>query len=760
VAVVDAYDDPTAESDLAVYRQYYSLPPCTTANGCFRKVNESGEVSPLPPTNSGWSGEISLDLDMVSAMCPDCKIVLVEAASTAATALGTSVNTAAALGAAAISNSYGAGEYAAETLSAAAYYDHPGILVTASTGDSGYGPEFPAASPTVLAVGGTTLTKSTSARGWAEAAWSGGGAGCSEYSAKPAWQADRLCANRTEADVAAIADPNTGVAVVQGGAWAVYGGTSAASPIIAALFTRLGLAKSPSLATSTAPFLYAHASSFYDITSGSDGSCANSGSLLCNAGVGYDGPTGLGTPNAALLMAPSSADAGADAKVSVDANADATPADTGTEANLPGDTGADAIAVDASPDASADAGPPASFELASAQSSASVAAGSSVIDSVVVTVTAGYHSSIALSVVGLPAGVTASFSPSSLSGAGSSVLTLNTSATAVQKTYELSIVGSGSGLTSDAALSLTITQPFTLATSPSVLDLLTGQGSATTTVSLQGVSGSATLSLSSSPSGLTVTSSGGTCATSGTCSLGLTFQASATAAPGTYGLTLSATDLGVVRSVPITVVITRPPASFSMTVSTNLLTLVAGTTGSMTATVAGNATLNSAVTVSVAGLPSGVTIQPVSLPAPGSGKVTLPVIVGAKTSPANYTLTVTASGGGITHSAPVVLTVEPSPTFSFALGESSIKIAPGATGSVTATATANSTFTSGIAVTVTGMPSGVTVSSGTISAGSKSTSLTLTVGAKVAAGSYPLTVKASGGGVTQTAQLTVTVSSH
>jgi uncharacterized membrane protein len=180
----------------------------------------------------------------------------------------------------------------------------------------------------------------------------------------------------------------------------------------------------------------------------------------------------------------------------------------------------------------------------------------------------------------------------------------------------------------------------------------------------------------------------------------------------------------------------------------------------MTATVAGNATLNSAVTVSVAGLPSGVTIQPVSLPAPGSGKVTLPVIVGAKTSPANYTLTVTASGGGITHSAPVVLTVEPSPTFSFALGESSIKIAPGATGSVTATATANSTFTSGIAVTVTGMPSGVTVSSGTISAGSKSTSLTLTVGAKVAAGSYPLTVKASGGGVTQTAQLTVTVSSH
>jgi uncharacterized membrane protein len=180
----------------------------------------------------------------------------------------------------------------------------------------------------------------------------------------------------------------------------------------------------------------------------------------------------------------------------------------------------------------------------------------------------------------------------------------------------------------------------------------------------------------------------------------------------------------------------------------------------MTATVTGNVTLDSAVAVSVTGLPSGVTVQPASLPAPGSGKATLAVTVGTKTNPGTYTLSVTASGGGITHSAPVVLSVEPTPTFSFALGESSIHVAQGATGSVTATATANSTFSSAILVTTTGMPSGVTVSSGTISPSSKSISLAVTVGAKAGAGNYVLTVKASGGGVTQTAPLTLTVSSH
>ena len=324
-AVVAAYDNPTAEADLATYRSQFGLPACTSASGCFTKINETGAASPLPPPDSGWSTEISLDLDMVSALCPDCHILLVEASTPTSTNLGTAVNTAAARGAVAITNSYGAPEYSIETAVSSSYYDHPGVLVTASTGDSGYGAAFPASSPYVLAVGGTTLAKSSSTRGWAESAWSGGGSGCSAYSAKPAWQADKLCPQRTEADVAAMADPNTGVAIYVNGTWGVAGGTSASSPLMAALLTRLGLAgASASVCKSTpcTPYPYLHPTAFNDISVGSNGTCG--GSLLCSAGVGYDGPTGLGTPNGAALVSPLGVDAGADASTT-----DAGPATDG-----------------------------------------------------------------------------------------------------------------------------------------------------------------------------------------------------------------------------------------------------------------------------------------------------------------------------------------------------------------------------------------------------------------------------------------------
>jgi hypothetical protein len=290
VAIVDAQDDPTAESDLAVYRSQFGLPPCTTANGCFKKVDQTGGTH-YPSHNAGWEQEISLDLDMVSAVCPSCNILLVEANSASYADLGTAVNTAASLGAAAISNSYGGGE----TSSTNADYNHPGILVTASAGDSGYGAQFPASSPYVLAIGGTSLTTSTSSRGWAEAAWNGTGSGCSALFARPSWQTDSLCGNRVEADVSAVADPNTGVGVYDSGSggWLVFGGTSVSSPLVAAAFTLMGLSgQSPS-------FVWGHTSDFYDVTSGSNGSCSPAG--LCNAGVGYDGPTGWGTPNGSKL---------------------------------------------------------------------------------------------------------------------------------------------------------------------------------------------------------------------------------------------------------------------------------------------------------------------------------------------------------------------------------------------------------------------------------------------------------------------------
>lgn len=296
VAIVDAYDDPTAESDLGVYRSQFGLAPCTTANGCFRKVNETGGSTP-PTANASWGQEISLDVDMVSAICPNCNILLVEASSASFVDLGTAENTAASLGANAISNSYGGGESSAETSTYDAYYNHPGHAITVSSGDSGYGVEYPAASQYVTAVGGTSLSRASNARGWTETVWSGAGSGCSAYEPKPSWQKDTGCARRTVADVSADANPNTGVAVYDSTAyqgqsgWMVFGGTSVASPIIASVYALAGNGSTVNYGS----FPYGNLSALFDVTSGSNGSCG--GSYLCTGTTGYDGPTGNGTPN-------------------------------------------------------------------------------------------------------------------------------------------------------------------------------------------------------------------------------------------------------------------------------------------------------------------------------------------------------------------------------------------------------------------------------------------------------------------------------
>jgi subtilase family serine protease len=304
VAIVDAYDDKTAEADLGAYRSAYGLAACTTANGCFKKVNGSGVQGSYPSNDQGWAVEISLDLDMVSAGCPKCHILLVEAASNANTDLYTAENTAARLGATEISNSYGGSESSSDPANSNSYFNHPGIAITVSTGDSGYGVEFPSSSPYVTAVGGTTLNKASNSRGWSESAWSGSGSGCSAYEAKQSWQHDSGCAKRTVADVSAVADPNTGVAVYDSNCsgiyyylgecfkgWGVVGGTSASSPFVAAVYALAGNAASVTYGS----YPYSHTTALNDVTSGSTGSC--SGSYLCTGTTGYDGPTGLGTPN-------------------------------------------------------------------------------------------------------------------------------------------------------------------------------------------------------------------------------------------------------------------------------------------------------------------------------------------------------------------------------------------------------------------------------------------------------------------------------
>ncbi|WP_427920069.1 putative Ig domain-containing protein [Streptomyces sp. cg40] len=300
VAVVDAYNDPNAASDLATYRSNFGLSACTVASGCFKQVSQTGSTTSLPTNDTGWAGEEALDIDMVSAVCPNCNIILVEASSATDSDLGTAENEAVALGAKFVSNSWGGSESSSQTSEDTSYFKHPGVAITVSSGDEAYGAEYPATSQYVTAVGGTALSTSSNSRGWTESVWKtssteGTGSGCSAYDSKPSWQTDTGCTKRMEADVSAVADPATGVAVYDtygGSGWAVYGGTSASSPIIAGVYA---LAGTPGSSDYPAKYPYSHTSNLYDVTSGNNGSCSTS--YFCTAGTGYDGPTGWGTPD-------------------------------------------------------------------------------------------------------------------------------------------------------------------------------------------------------------------------------------------------------------------------------------------------------------------------------------------------------------------------------------------------------------------------------------------------------------------------------
>ena len=297
VAIVDAYGYPGLESDLSVYRQYFGLSPCTTSNGCLRIVDQNGG-SNLPRTDSGWDEEQALDVDAVSAICPNCHILVVQANTASFANLGTAVITASKqAGVVAISNSYGGSDAPDSTYGH--YYNHAGIAVTASTGDNGYqGGSYPASSSYVTAVGGTTLKAASNTRGWTETAWSGAGSGCSTYNAALAAAAsyNTGCSKRAMADVSAAADPNNGGMAVyypasrKRSTWAQVGGTSESSPIIASVYALSG-----NTAGYANAIPYGNASALFDVTSGSNGSC--SPTQWCHARTGWDGPTGLGTPN-------------------------------------------------------------------------------------------------------------------------------------------------------------------------------------------------------------------------------------------------------------------------------------------------------------------------------------------------------------------------------------------------------------------------------------------------------------------------------
>lgn len=299
VAVILAFHYPTAEADLAEYRRTYGLPPCTTANGCFQQIYATGTQ---PPVDSGWALEAAIDIQAVSAACPACNIQLVEAASDTIGDLVNAIHVARASGTKFISMSWGDGENAVQPIIDQTVFNYPGVAFVGSSGNVGGVTNWPAVSQYVTAVGGTHLRQTPQPipgpqrnrpRNWYESAWSGSGCGCSLFQPKPLWQTDTICpGGRTSADVAAVADPATGIAVYtttptpdNETGWLVVGGTSVAAPLVAGMYAQAG---NPDPSDRPNSYPYANRHAFWDINVGTAGAFS--------ATLGFDAPSGLGSP--------------------------------------------------------------------------------------------------------------------------------------------------------------------------------------------------------------------------------------------------------------------------------------------------------------------------------------------------------------------------------------------------------------------------------------------------------------------------------
>ena len=503
VAIVDAYDDPNAFDNLTRFRSDSGLPAiqrCTLAtltsltssarNPCFTKTNQTGGTS-LPSADAGWSNEIDLDLQAASAVCPMCSILLLEATSAWIADLGTAVTTASNTAHVfAISNSYCSGDY---PWSYAPAYDtaaKKGIAVTASAGDGGYGLLFPASATNVIGVGGTTLSVDATGVRTSETVWSGTGSGCSVYNAAPAWQSipgNPCVGKKAVSDLSADADPNSGLAIYTTysgvtGYW-VFGGTSLSSPLVAALYAMQGGYNASTLA---GQYAWAAGTPYYDVTFGSNGTC--SPSVLCTAGVGWDGPTGRGsiaTTSAppvltSITVSPASASVqtgktqqftatGKDQfgqplspqptftwSVTGGGNISASGLFTaGSTAGGPFTVTASSGSVSGTASVTVTSMPP-DFSLSVSPTAQSVRRGGTATYTVTITPSNGFNGSVTLSLSGQPSGSTVTFTPNPATGM--STLTIRTRSATSRQTYTLTTKGVSGSLSHSTSASFTVTK--------------------------------------------------------------------------------------------------------------------------------------------------------------------------------------------------------------------------------------------------------------------------------------------------------------
>jgi len=589
---------------------------------------------------------------------------------------------------------------------------------------------WPADDPYVVSVGGTTLV--TSGGAWkSETAWAGSGGGPNiDGIAIPAWQQISGVVNssnkgstvyRNGPDVAANAAASFYVCADQTACTANgYSGTSFAAPMWAgylALVNQQAASKGLATLGFINPLIYSlgvgsgYGSDFHDITSGASGSYS--------AVTGYDLVTGWGSPNGVGLI----------------------DALTGTPT-------------------------PADFTLSASPTSVSVAQGSSGTSTITTAVSGGLNSAMALTASGEPTGVTVAFSPASVAapGSGTSTMTMTVASTAVAGSYPITVTATGGGVTHTSSVTLKVTAPgsFTISASATLVTVALGaKGTSSITTAISGSFKSAVaLTASGLPTGTTAAFSPASIASPGSGSSILTLTVGTSTAIGIYPITVTGTGGGVTQTTSVTLTVNA--AAFTISASPTSVSVVAGHTGTWTVSTAVSGGFSSAIALSASGMPSGVTVSfsPTSIAAPGSGTSTMTLTVAATAATGTHTIVVSGTGGGLTHTSPVILSVTAPPAFTIAASPSSVSVNQGATGTSTITTTVSGGFNSAIALTASGLPTGATAAFSTTpiaAPGSGTSTLTFTVGTTTAAGTYPITVTGTGGSLTHTASVSLTV---
>jgi subtilase family serine protease len=596
IGIVDAYGSSTIQSDLNTFCTQWGLPQTT--------VQIVGGSS---TADANWALETALDVEWAHAIAPQARIVLSVANSSSVVDLLNAINSAVSAGATVISMSWGGGEWSSES-AYESYFNVSGVTFTASSGDNGAGVEWPACSPHVVGVGGTSLYLDSSNNRTSETAWSGSGGGISAYFAQPSFQSGWITASgRGVPDVAMVADPNTGVYVVSAGTWYVVGGTSAAAPQWAALIALANSLRSSGTISAADAVIYPLAQGstttpyavnpayFYDVSQGSNGN---------SAAPPYDLVTGLGTPMAAALV----------------------PTLAGGSGTTP------------------------NFSLSVTPAFQSVAVGAAAHYTVTVSPSGGFNGTVAFSFSGLPLGATSSFTPGSVTGSGSSTLTVSG---APAGSYTLTITGTSGSLTHSVTATLTVTSPdFSLAVTPASQGVAVG-ASANYTVAVSpssGFNGTVAFSVSGLPLGATGSFTPGSVTGSGSSTL------TVSGAPaGSYTLTITGTSGSLTHSVTATLTVSNP--DFSISVSPSSRSVKAGNPTSYAVAVSSIAGFTGSVALSVTGLPSGATASFSPTTLTGSGSSTLTVTTQHGGVRGTFSLTVTGISSTKTHSVGASLTI-------------------------------------------------------------------------------------------------------